>query len=324
MGLKPLNIVLYDWFSMTSKIDSVDSLLKLIGLENETLKFQPCKGMHGYKDRLSFSGINIHFNGREDMGIWLEMSGQGCRAFETYSNTDWSVLFYMVVHESEDYHLTRLDVAYDDKDGVLSLDKLYKETEQQNYTSKFSSYQLTKSNNGITVYFGSVKSNVLLRFYDKAKERGLEDGTHWVRCEFQLRDDKALNFIKLTDTIGKNFFGVLNNYIRFVVHSAVYQDNKYKLKTAKWWSKFLESVAKVSIYTPCDLDYNLERLDNYTFNLAGNAVNTAIKIHGIEEFIRRLAERSCMPNKKYKHLEDVNGVVKDDPVIKFLKERGAL
>ena len=33
-------------------------------------------------DRKYFGNISIHYNSREDMGVWCEMSGQGCRNFE--------------------------------------------------------------------------------------------------------------------------------------------------------------------------------------------------------------------------------------------------
>ena len=87
------NIVLYDWFTMTSKIDSADSIIRLLGLNKDGISFQHLNGRYGYKDRLFFNEINIYYNGRDDMGICLEMSGQGCRAFEEYGTSEWSVLF---------------------------------------------------------------------------------------------------------------------------------------------------------------------------------------------------------------------------------------
>ena len=75
------NIVLYDWLSFTSKVHTPEDLISALGLSQ--CPWQEIKGAHGYRDRKYFSCISIHYNGREDMGVWVEMSGQGCRTFET-------------------------------------------------------------------------------------------------------------------------------------------------------------------------------------------------------------------------------------------------
>ncbi len=77
------NVVLYDWLSFTSKEHSPDELIKALGLSH--CPWQELTGMRGYRDRKYFGNISIHYNGREDMGVWCEMSGQGCRNFESLS-----------------------------------------------------------------------------------------------------------------------------------------------------------------------------------------------------------------------------------------------
>lgn len=52
------NIILYDWFAMTSKVDSVESLLNQLGLKT-SLPFKETKGFYGYRSRLKFDGISI-------------------------------------------------------------------------------------------------------------------------------------------------------------------------------------------------------------------------------------------------------------------------
>lgn len=79
-----VNKVIYDWVSVTSKIHNPQGLIALLGLDHEGIVWEQVKGAHGYRDRLYWEKISIHYNGREDMGIWLEMSGQGCRAFESF------------------------------------------------------------------------------------------------------------------------------------------------------------------------------------------------------------------------------------------------
>lgn len=77
------NIVLYDWLSFTSKNHTPEQMIEALGLTH--CPWQETKGAHGYRDRKYFSCISVHYNGREDMGVWVEMSGQGCRTFESLS-----------------------------------------------------------------------------------------------------------------------------------------------------------------------------------------------------------------------------------------------
>ncbi len=71
------NVVLYDWLSFTSKNHTPEQLIAALGLSH--CPWTDTKGARGYQDRLYFGAISIHYNGREDMGVWCEMSGQGCR-----------------------------------------------------------------------------------------------------------------------------------------------------------------------------------------------------------------------------------------------------
>ena len=91
MGEKVMNLVMYDWVSITSKIHSPQNFIELLGMQD--VSWELVKGARGYMDRLYWGSISIHYNGREDMGVWLEMSGQGCRSFETFGNGDYESLF---------------------------------------------------------------------------------------------------------------------------------------------------------------------------------------------------------------------------------------
>ena len=128
------NLILYDWLSFTMKVADPYTIVDLLGLFN--VPWELTKGARGYKDRLYFNCISIHFNGRDDMGVWCEMSGQGCRAFESLTTLPgkWDDLFQSI----NDLHLniTRLDVAYDDHIGLLDIDQIIQDTRAQEYVSK--------------------------------------------------------------------------------------------------------------------------------------------------------------------------------------------
>lgn len=190
------DLILYDWLSFSCKRSNPYYVVDLLGLSD--IPWQVIKGVHGYRDRLFFNHISIHFNGRPDMGVWCEMSGQGCRAFESLSTLEgdkWSTLFSMIV--SENLNITRLDVAYDDHTGTLDIDRLIQDTRNQEYVSKSDYWEITESSKGQTLQFGSPQSDTLIRIYDKARERHCPEGEHWIRCELQLRRDRAIAFTRL-------------------------------------------------------------------------------------------------------------------------------
>ena len=165
------NIVLYDWLSFTSKQHTPEELIQALGLEE--CPWTETKGARGYMDRLYFGCISIHYNGREDMGVWCEMSGQGCRNFEDLTTLPgkWDELLHFI-HENA-LHMTRLDVAYDDHTGILDIDKLAQDTQDQHFISRMRYWETVRSANGVSVMIGSPQSKTRIRIYDKAAERGV-------------------------------------------------------------------------------------------------------------------------------------------------------
>ena len=88
------NKILFDWFSMTTSIADTSDIIELLGLKG--CPFTDVPGAKGWKKRMYFSGISIHYEGHDGL-IWLEMSGQGCRTFETLGHGDFNTLFRVVL-----------------------------------------------------------------------------------------------------------------------------------------------------------------------------------------------------------------------------------
>lgn len=189
------NKIIYDWVSITSKIHSPDNFIALLGLNKDSIVWEQVKGAHGYQDRLYWEKISIHYNGTEDMGIWLEMSGQGCRAFESFGTGNYEALFDEVFDNPDQMNITRLDVAFDDHSGLLDINQICQDTKAQEYISRFKGWEVIDSDKGSSVTLGSKSSEILIRIYDKAAERGFLDGRHWVRVELQLRRERARSFL---------------------------------------------------------------------------------------------------------------------------------
>lgn len=261
--------------------------------------WQEIKGAHGYRDRKYFSSISVHYNGREDMGVWVEMSGQGCRAFESISQLGWPGLFSFISESG--LKITRLDVAFDDHTGILHMRDIIEDTQDGNFVSRSDYWETVLSSKGSTVQVGSPQSKVLVRIYDKARERHCEEGTHWNRVELQLRDDRAIQFTRLQLPIGEAFSGVLLNYLRYVIPDGE-DSNRWRWPMRPYWLDMLEVLTPISIYTAPGLEYNVDRCREYVVNQAGNAIDCLIRIYGLNEFRTMIDNRSTSTNPKYENL----------------------
>lgn len=322
------NKILIDWISFTSKIDSVSSFIDLLGLSK--LSFTLCNGAQGYRSRVSFDGINIHYDHRINEGVWVEMSGKGCRAFETHSDVDFFYLFFIILSEPESYHLTRLDVAYDCFDDTIPINTFFNDIRRGNFVTRFDSrkgvhYEGHPHDEGLSLYFGSMKSDIRFRCYDKAHERGYmpddPDYFSWVRFEIQLRDDRALAFIRQLDedNVGTLFRGVVSNYLRIVVPSD--DSNRSRWKTKKWWSRFTEDVEKIRLFTKCDSDYNLAKCEDFVYHHCGNALDTLLSIKGLETFFKELKKYKPDRSERYTKLINDNGGKTIDYISEFEKTK---
>lgn len=289
------NLVIYDWLSFTSKVHTPDQLISALGLENAP--WIETKGARGYRDRKYYSCISIHYNGRSDMGVWVEMSGQGCRTFESLSKVGWENIFSFI--RENGLKITRLDVAYDDHIGILNISDIVSDTHCGMYISRSDYWETVLSSKGSTVQIGSPQSKVLIRIYDKAAERGKPD-EHWIRVEIQLRDDRAIQFTKIPLPIGQAFAGVLLNYLRYIEPGE--DTNKWRWPMTAYWLRLVQDAEKISIYQTPGMEYNEERCVNYVVNQAGNAIDACIQMYGLYEFEKMIQERKAAPNPKYEQL----------------------
>lgn len=318
------NCLLIDWFSLTIRFDDsqydspfdfvCDFLSEFLGLSYMFVDWLQFQGFHGFEDRIYFNGISIHYNGKVSMGlrdrIWVEMSGQGCRAFEEFSKyNDWFHLLQLPLIDPKTYHLTRLDIAYDDFCGVLDLSVIDSDLSDLNVVTTFKNCSVEHSyfHDDMCVYFGSKASSILFRCYNKAAERNREDEIyHWVRFEIQLRDDRALTFVEtyLQDkSLGRCFSGIIDKCLRFVVPSDT-DSNKRRWDTAHWWSTFLGETAQIPDFTKKDTEYNLMRLEKYVTQTAGAAIDTYIQCVGLKKFMQQVKKQASKKlNVKYEQLK---------------------
>ncbi|GFE57220.1 replication initiation factor domain-containing protein [Geobacter sp. AOG1] len=248
---KPSMEVLIDWLSFTLPDQkALDEVLSLNGFSIlERVKYQ--WGKFGYKAQRRCGNAVILSDGMSGMGIHVEMTGQACREFEMKSG-QWHKLISKIFIVGG--HFTRLDFAIDDREGHFSIAEAQDKMQRREVRSRFKKGQETTSYNfsdarekdGKTLYFGSPKSAVQIRIYDKAVEQNV--GGVWIRTEIQCRHERAntlANYILESDNIGSIISNVLKSYLNFIEPAT--DSNKARWPVSSWWNEFLGTVERLKL-----------------------------------------------------------------------------
>lgn len=314
------NVFLIDWLTFTVKGSSVDQVKSLIGLVDQAVHWEVLGGCNGYPQSEFYAGVRIMYGASDEMGICCNMSGQGCRSFETFGMGDWIKLFDILVSLGDNINITRCDLAFDDHTGILDIERIQADTNDGHYTAKFRWWKCEYGSAGTSLYYGSPQSKIRLRIYDKAAERGFED-LHWIRVEVQLRDgnaDSAVRYLYSGMAISTVFTGVLRNYIQFREPNDL-DSNKSRWPMADYWAKFLDGAAPLTLWVKPGVEYNLFNLQRFVIEQAGNAISCYVAIYGFAGLADRLSEFKPMHKlpAKYQLLLDLaaregGGVVYDE------------
>jgi len=202
------------------------------------------------------------------LGCYLVLGGKGCDEFQQFlelQNTTFGRFFQKCKRllGAGNYHLTRLDIAIDDKSSMpyFTIDRIKHKCLKEEFISKSRSYRFAESSftdgsTAKTVYIGDGKSNLSYRFYDKDKEMSgkyqipYEELKSWKRTELQLRDEVAQEFALMMEKnpyeLGKLTFDLLGSSLRFVTADK-HQANKSRWKTSRFWERFLGDIEPLTI-----------------------------------------------------------------------------
>lgn len=332
------NVFLIDWLTFTAFGESVDYIKALLGLDSPSIPWeQEEKFRNGYPMQCYWNGITISFGAdeekyykdtskvRHDMGICVNLSGTGCRAFESYGHGDWFRLLsyffrntdYLAEsqHVFKRYNITRLDLAYDDHIGILDIRQIEQDTRDRYYTSRAKYAEILWSDDqnedihGTTVQVGSDKSAIKIRIYDKAAERGFKD-RHWIRTELQLRDDRAKNAaaqLVLTQHIGKTASGILCNYLLY--RTPTEDSNPSRWPIADYWDALILDMQRISLWVSPGQEYNFANTEYWLFKQYGAALSVISELHDpyyVCQQARKLYPVSELPPKYKKFLADLD------------------
>ena len=198
--------VQFDWVSLTfpdlTSKQVIDDVLRL----QDNLFLERPTSQNFYTREMAFAGEkNIYIQDfapfknpetqaiEQKFGTTLYLTGKGTRLFEKAlleQSMNWRNFF----EKARQYrgHLTRLDIAINDKWGMLNMNDLVKAVQEKRVWSKSKSYAVHGNvDDGWTVDFG--KSPFVIRAYDKHKEQANKgyDTDVKTRVELELHQDKA-------------------------------------------------------------------------------------------------------------------------------------
>lgn len=322
------NVFLIDWLTITFHKLQPHDVQHILGMRDCPWSCDRTF-VNGYPLDLSCGHIHIRYGAddpqfyddpkkaRSDMGISLDMSGQGCREFETYSSKSWLDFIRDVIRcggvLGATYKVTRLDLAYDDHSGLLNIWQIKRDVEDRNYISKSKKSTIIWSDDqetdilGLTIEIGSRKSDVLIRIYDKAAERGYKSEKHWIRIEMQLRHDRAqvaLQRLFQRESIGLVASGILRNYCMFV--SPTSDSNRARWPIADYWQRILDGMEKLRIWIAPGEEYNFSKTENQLVFQYGQAMQVIYELahHDLNGFYLKCCD--AYPNLKPKYERVLN------------------
>lgn len=196
----------FDWVSLTfPDLTSKQVIADVLRLQEDLFLERPTS-QNFYTREMAFAGEkNIYIQDfapvknpetkvvDQKFGTTLYLTGKGTRLFEKAlleQNINWRNFF----EKARKYrgHLTRLDIAINDKWGLLDMNELVKAVQEKRFWSKSKSYAVHGNvDDGWTVNFG--KSPFVIRAYDKHKEQANKgyDTDIKTRVELELHQDKA-------------------------------------------------------------------------------------------------------------------------------------
>lgn len=268
---------LVDWMSFTF-VDITDPVKVLSLFHFDKSEFVSMdKGRFGYQKglRAGFCNMSLLYAGMPGMGVHVDISGSavlpvlqkfyesslvevpfGGDAFPVDSMSDTVLVDFLKVILINGGKFSRLDIAVDDIGcSFFTAKDICELVRRDEYSSRFRCGRIEEGfgdEQGMTVYFGSRKSDLMLRVYDKAAEledkKKVSDVQSCTRWELELKNEyahKVAGMLSCGDLIGKVCTGILANYIRFINPDNV---RKSRCTTLDSWLDFIGSASKLLLY----------------------------------------------------------------------------
>lgn len=236
-------------------------------------------GFYSYAEHYVLGDVFVLTSPDKEKGTLLELKGKGCRQMESYllaQHRSWYDFLMDALVEGG--VMKRLDLAINDRAGILDIPDLTAKCNCEECVSLFRSFksyasgELVKHNEqdkagmGHTLYIGSLKSEVYFCCYEKNYEQyaklgiPLEEAPIKNRFEIRLKDERAYYAVRELLThydAEQTAFSIINHYIRFVDREPEKRKTDWKLNDR--WAWFIGKDRPPIKLTTDPEPYTLER-----------------------------------------------------------------
>lgn len=191
-----------------------------------------------YTEQYYIGDVFVYTSDDEEKGVLLELKGKGCRQMESYllaQERSWYDFLMDCLVEGG--IMKRLDLAINDRTGILDIPELIEKCKNDECVSVFRHFRFYASGEishqrernhkemGTTMYIGSMKSEVYFCIYEKNYEQyikagiPLEEAPVKNRFEIRLKNERAYYAVRDLLTYydaERTAFSIINRYVRFV------------------------------------------------------------------------------------------------------------
>lgn len=240
-------------------------------------------GFYSYTEHYFLGDIFVFTSADEEKGVLLELKGKGCRQFESYlvaQERSWYDFLMDALLEGG--VMKRLDLAINDRAGILDIPELTEKCNREECVSVFRSFksyasgelikklEQDKAGMGHTLYIGSLKSEVYFCCYEKNYEQyaklGIPVSEALIknRFEIRLKNDRAYYAVRDLLThydAERTAFSIINRYIRFVDMEEDKRREDWKLNDR--WAWFIGKGREPLKLTTQPEPYTLSRTLNW-------------------------------------------------------------
>jgi phage replication initiation protein len=294
-------------------------------------------GFYSYSEHYCMGDIFVLVSGEEEKGVLLELKGRGCRQFENYllaQERSWYEFFMDALVDGG--VMKRLDLAINDRAGILNIPNLTDKCRKEECISVFRSFKNYRSGElvkkdekecmGNTLYIGSLKSEVYFCIYEKDYEQykkndiPIEDAEVKNRFEIRLKNERAYYAIRdlmFYDNPERTAFKIINRYIRFVDKEDGKPRSEWKLNDE--WAWFIGENRESMKLTTKPEPYSFRRTLNWISRQVAPTLKMAMKLDEINntQIINEIITNATLTERHEKILKQqaaAIGEVITDPI----------
>ena len=288
-------------------------------------------GFYSYSEHYCMGDIFVLVSGEEEKGVLVELKGRGCRQFENYllaQERSWYEFFMDALVEGG--VMKRLDLAINDKFGILNIPNLTEKCRNEECVSVFRSFKNYRSGDlvhraekecmGNTLYIGSLQSEVYFCIYEKDYEQykknniPIEDAEVKNRFEIRLKNERAYYAIRdlmYYDNPESTAFKIINRYVRFVDKEDKKPRSDWKLNNE--WAWFIGENRESMKLTTKPEPYSFRKTLNWISRQVAPTLKMAMKLDEINntQFINEIITNAELKEKHEKILKQQAATAKE-------------